>query len=290
MHRVIDRLVEAQEPWAKPAGTQVQAWLADLFERTRPLKDALNGVWLGHPVHPMVTDVPVGALTAAALLDLAGEETAADIAVATGVAAMAASAATGAADAVDTYGRTQVTATVHATLMAGSLGLYLTSMALRLARPRSRPLAVGLSLLGYAGMPAGAYLGGDIVYRLGNMIDRHAWRSPGTRWKALEVTEIPEGELVGADLGKERLVLYRQGDRIQALHAVCAHEGGPLDEGALVDGCVECPWHGSRFRLADGSVARGPAVYEQPVYEVRATASGFEARLRPDVEAEATVP
>ena len=81
MHRSIDRLVEAQEPWAKPAGQKVQAWLAALFGRTRPLKDLLNGVWLGHPVHPMVTDVPVGALTAAALLDLTGQETAADIAV-----------------------------------------------------------------------------------------------------------------------------------------------------------------------------------------------------------------
>ncbi len=290
MHRWIDRLVEAQEAWAKPVGEKVQAWLARLFERTRPLKDVLNGVWLGHPVHPVVTDVPVGALTAAALLDLAGQETAADIAVAAGVAGMAASAATGAADAVDTYGRTQVTATVHATIMVGTLGLYVTSLGLRLARPRSRPLAVGLSLLGYARLSAGAYLRGDLVYRLGNMVDRHAWRAPGAKWKALDVTEIPEGRLVGATMGKERLVLYREGDRIQALHAVCAHEGGPLDEGTFVDGCVECPWHGSRFRLADGSVARSPAVYDQPVYEVRATESGFEARRRPSTEAVPTIP
>jgi nitrite reductase/ring-hydroxylating ferredoxin subunit/uncharacterized membrane protein len=290
MHRSIDRLVEAQEPWAKPAGQKVQAWLAGLFDRTRPLKDLLNGVWLGHPVHPMVTDVPVGALTAAALLDLAGQETAADIAVATGVAAMAASAATGAADAVDTYGRTQVTATVHATLMVGSLGLYLASLGLRLTRPRSRPLAIGLSLAGYAGVSAGAYLGGDLVYRLGNMVDRHAWRAPGATWKALDVTEIPEGRLVGANLGKERLVLLREGDLIQALHGVCAHEGGPLDKGTLVDGCVVCPWHGSRFRLSDGTVAQGPAVYEQPVYEVRATETGFEARRRPSAVAETAVP
>ena len=290
MNRAIDRLVEAQGPWARPAGQKVQAWLADLFERTRPLKDVLNGVWLGHPVHPVVTDVPVGALTAAALLDLAGEETAADIAVATGVAAMAASAATGAADAVDTYGRTQVTATVHATLMIGTLSLYLGSLWLRLTRPRSRPLAVGLSLLGYAGLSAGAYLGGDLVYRLGNMVDRHAWRSTGRQWKALDVTEIPEGQLVGASLGTERLVLLREGDRIRALHAVCAHEGGPLDQGTIVDGCVVCPWHGSRFRLYDGTVARGPAVYDQPVYEVRATETGFEARPRPASAPGATVP
>ncbi|HYM83149.1 MAG TPA: Rieske (2Fe-2S) protein [Candidatus Dormibacteraeota bacterium] len=281
MHRLIDRLVEAQASWAKPIGERVQGWLAALFDRTRPLKDVLNGVWLGHPVHPVVTDVPVGALTAAALLDLAGQERAADIAVATGIAGMAASAATGAADAVDTYGRTQVTATVHATLMVATLGLYTASLGLRVARPRARPLAIGLSYLGYVGLLAGAYLGGDLVFRLGNMVDRHAWRSGGAKWKPLDVAEVPEGTLVGANLGKERLVLLREGDRISALHGVCAHEGGPLDKGTLVDGCVQCPWHGSRFRLADGSVARGPAVYDQPVYEVRATESGFEARLRP---------
>ena len=60
---------------------------------------------------------------------------------------------------------------------------------------------------------------------------------------------------------------------------MCAHAGGPLDKGTLVDGCVECPWHGSRFRLADGHVARGPAVYDQPVFEVRAKEEGgLEAR------------
>ncbi len=278
MHRSIERLVDAQESWAKPVGEKAQKILAAWFDENRPVKDLLNGVWLGHPVHPAITDVPVGALTAAALLDLAGEERAADRAVAVGVAGMAASAATGAADAVDSYGRPRVTATVHAAVMVGSLGAYLASLWLRVTRRRTRPLAVGLSFLGYAALTAGAYVGGDLVYRLGHQVDRHAWRTGGTKWRPLDVTEIPEGRLVAANLGKDRLVLYRQGDRISALHAVCAHEGGPLDEGTLVDGCVECPWHGSRFRLSDGTVARGPAVYEQPTYEVRATESGFEAR------------
>lgn len=80
-------------------------------------------------------------------------------------------------------------------------------------------------------------------------------------------------------MGAEPLVLHRERGTIHALHATCAHAGGPLDKGTLVDGCVECPWHGSRFRLADGHVARGPAVYDQPRYEVRPTAEGgLEAR------------
>jgi nitrite reductase/ring-hydroxylating ferredoxin subunit len=280
MHREISRLVDEQASWAKPVGERVQAWLGELFGRYRREKDVLNGTWLGHPVHPMVTDVPVGAMTVAAILDVTGHEGAADLAIATGLAAMTASAATGAADAVDTYGRPQVQATVHATLMIGSFTAYLVSFLLRLAGPRLvRPIAVLLSWLGYGAMSAGAYIGGDITYRSGNQVDRHAWRAAGKRWKALDVSEVPEGTLVRAMMGSEPLVLHREGDRISALHATCAHAGGPLDKGTLVDGCVECPWHHSRFRLADGRVAQGPAVYDQPRYEVRvAEGGGLEAR------------
>ena len=195
---------------------------------------------------------------------------------------MAAAAATGAADAVDTYGQPQVTATVHATIMVGSLGAYIASLCLRATRPASRAPAIALSLLGYAGVTAGAYVGGDLVYRLGNMVDRHAFTERGSaRWRKLDVSDVPEGQIVRAAMGKVPLALWRDGDDVFALHAVCAHEGGPLEKGTLVDGgCIQCPWHGSRFRWADGHVVRGPAVYDQPAYEVRRTGDGgLEARL-----------
>jgi nitrite reductase/ring-hydroxylating ferredoxin subunit/uncharacterized membrane protein len=283
MHREIARLVDDQASWARPLGERVQGWLADLFGRHRREKDLLNGTWLGHPVHPAVTDVPIGAMTVASLLDLGGQERAADLAIATGLAAMAASAATGAADAVDAHGRPQVQATVHASLMIGSFGAYLVSLALRVLGPRGlRPFAVLLSWLGYGVLTAGAYVGGDLVFRSGNQVDRHAWRPGGTKWKALDVAEVPDGTLVRAMFGAEPLVLVREDGGIRALHATCAHAGGPLDKGTLVDGCVECPWHGSRFRLADGHVMRGPAVYDQPRYEVReAAGGGLEARRLP---------
>ena len=136
-------------------------------------------------------------------------------------------------------------------------------------------------MAGYAALTAGAYVGGELVFRQGNQVDRHAFESAGTKWKALDVSEVPAGKLVKAKTTTDTLVLFREADGgpIQALHGVCAHAGGPLDKGTLVDGCVECPWHGSRFRLADGHVARGPAVYDQPVFEVRETAEGgLEAR------------
>ena len=93
---------------------------------------------------------------------------------------------------------------------------------------------------------------------------------------------IPEGRPIKAKLGINQLVLVRQGERILALHDVCAHAGGPLSEGKLVDGQIECPWHYSRYRMANGDVTRGPSVYHQPAYEVRAKdGGGWEARRQP---------
>ena len=116
-----------------------------------------------------------------------------------------------------------------------------------------------LSFAGYGAMAAGAYVGGELVFRQGNQVDRHAFDSHSTKWKALDVTDVPAGTLVKAKAGTDTLVLYRatDGDPISALSSVCAHEGGPLDKGEIVDGCVQCPWHGSQFNLADGHVLAG---------------------------------
>ena len=285
MHRQVGRVIDQQASWAAPLGEKAQELLKEAFAPRKQIKNLLNGTWLGHPVHPMVTDVPVGAMTVAAVLDAAGQDTAADLAIATGLAGMAASAVSGAADAVDAYGKPQVYATVHASLMVTSLAAYATSMVLR-AGPRGvRPLARLLSFAGYGALAAGAYVGGDLTYKLGHQVDRHAFDARGTKWKALDVTDVPAGQLVKAKAGNDTIVLYRaaDGDPITAIHSVCAHEGGPLDKGTIVDGCVECPWHQSRFRLSDGHVQQGPAVYDQPLFEVReADGGGLEARRLAD--------
>jgi nitrite reductase/ring-hydroxylating ferredoxin subunit len=93
------------------------------------------------------------------------------------------------------------------------------------------------------------------------------------------LADIPEGGPTKLRVGINDVAVVRNGERILAVHAQCAHAGGPLAEGALVGDAVECPWHGSRFRLADGHVVRGPAMYDQPAYEVRRTVTGgWEAR------------
>ena len=118
------------------------------------------------------------------------------------------------------------------------------------------------------------------------MVSRHAFRGAGTKWIRLELEtpseDLPEGVPTKAKLGINNLVLVRVGETVHALHEQCAHAGGPLSQGTVVDGCIECPWHGSRYRLANGHLARGPSVYDQPRYELRpAEGGGWEARRAP---------
>jgi len=222
-----------------------------------------------------------GAMALAALFDVTGRDGAADVAIATGLAGMAAAAVTGAADAADAERRTRTYASVHVALMAGSLAAYTLSLMLRLGPGFGRPLARLLAYAGYGAMTAGAYVGGDLVFRIGNQVDRHAFEAAGGKWKPLDVTQVPPGALVKAKAGADTILLYREleADPISALHAVCAHAGGPLDKGTVLNGCVECPWHGSQFELETGHVRRGPAVFDQPRFEVRETPDGgLEAR------------
>jgi nitrite reductase/ring-hydroxylating ferredoxin subunit len=170
--------------------------------------------------------------------------------------------------------------------MVVTLVVYLVSLVMRLGTGSvANPAAIWVSIVAFLLLSAAAYVGGDVVYVLGNMVSRHAWRVAGAKWIALEPAEtdadgsIPEGRPVKAKLGINQLVLVRRGEEILALHDTCAHAGGPLNEGRLVDGAIECPWHYSRYRLADGLVIRGPSVYDQPAYEVRPRdGGGWEAR------------
>ena len=122
---------------------------------------------------------------------------------------------------------------------------------------------------------------GALQLTLGNMVNRHAWRFFGTpKWTKLDLTEIPEAVPTAAKAGTQALVVVRQGDTVYAIHAQCAHAGGPLAEGKLVDGCIQCPWHGSCFEPATGRRKRGPSTFDQPRYDVRAAEGGGWEVLR----------
>ncbi|MEO5964089.1 MAG: Rieske 2Fe-2S domain-containing protein [Candidatus Limnocylindrales bacterium] len=277
--RVLERLLDAQAGWAQPFGEWVHGLVAGIFGRMLPVRDFLAGTWLGHPLHALLTDVPIGALTLVIVLDILGQPAAADVALLIGVLSMLAAALAGYADYSTTDGKARVRATIHSTLMLIALVVYLVSLGIRLSGPTSRTLPIILSIVAYLILAGGAFVGGDVVYALGNVVDRHAWRPSGAKWQPLDVGEIAEGALVKARLGAQALVLLRSGDTIHALHDQCAHAGGPLSAGTIVDGCVECPWHGSRFEIATGTRRRGPTLYDQPSYEVRvAESGGYEAR------------
>jgi nitrite reductase/ring-hydroxylating ferredoxin subunit/uncharacterized membrane protein len=277
--RVLTRLIDAQAAWARPFGDWLHGLAAAIFGRMVTIRSFLNGTWLGHPLHAVLTDVPIGALTVVIVLDVLGQPVGADIALVLGILAMLASAVIGFADYSVTDGQARVRATVHSTLMIVALVLYLISLALRAGSPVDRTAPIALSIVAYLVLSAGGFVGGDVAYVLGNMVDRHAWRPAGAKWAPLEVGELPEGQLVKGKLGAQNLVLVRQGDTILALHDLCAHAGGPLSGGRIVDGSVECPWHQSRYELTTGRRRRGPTVYDQPTYEVRAVeAGGYEAR------------
>jgi nitrite reductase/ring-hydroxylating ferredoxin subunit/uncharacterized membrane protein len=281
MAHLFARLVAAQDRWAKPFGDFNHRWLTALFRPMRPVKDLLNGTWLGHPLHAVLTDAPIGIFTAVIVLDVLDQRIAADVTLVLGVLSMVAAAVAGLADYSDTDGTPRTRATLHGTLMVVALLVYLASLAVRASGPADRAVPIALSIAGFLIVSAGAYVGGEVAYVFGNMVNRHAFRGAGTKWLPLQMPtdgELPEGAPTKARLGINNLVLVRQGETIFALHDQCAHAGGPLSEGSIVDGCIECPWHGSRYRLTDGQLCRGPSVYDQPTYEVRRGEGGWEAR------------
>jgi nitrite reductase/ring-hydroxylating ferredoxin subunit/uncharacterized membrane protein len=283
--RLLTRAMDAQGIWTRPLGDLAHRFLFWLFQGIPAVRDLLIGRWLGHPLHAVLTDAPIGILFLVIVFDVIDDPGAAALTLVVGILAMLGAALAGFADYADTDGKARERATLHSSLMLLALLGYLISLAFRLGSgPAASAAGVWLSILSFLILSAAAYVGGDVVYLLGNMVSRHAFRGAGTKWIALEPAEteggeIPEGRPVKAKLGSNPLVLVRQGERILALHDTCAHAGGSLSEGKVIDGVIECPLHFSRYQLADGHVVRGPSVYDQPAYEVRPReGGGWEAR------------
>jgi nitrite reductase/ring-hydroxylating ferredoxin subunit/uncharacterized membrane protein len=255
-----------------------------------PVANLLHGPWLGHPVHPVLTDLPVGAWSTTLALDAAsvlcpgaqGPRAAARTAVGLGVVGGLGAAVTGLADWQYTDGEERRVGLVHGLANLTAIGLCARSWQLRRSGRHGR--ARLFSTAGYAIAMSSAYLGGVLVYRHRVGVD-HADRDlrPRTFVPVLPETELPEGtpRLVEAD-GME-VVLVRHDGRIRALGNRCAHRGGPLAEGVVHGTSLACPWHGSRFDLADGTARTGPATAPQPHFETRVRDGWIEVRCRPRV-------
>lgn len=262
---------------AKPLGDAV----GKLVE-PRSRKDLLSGTWLGHPLHPMLTDIPIGSWTSAFVLDLLGGKSsrnAADALVAIGVVTAVPTAASGLSDWSDTIGEERRIGVAHAGGNVVALACYTTSFVLR--RKGKRVKGVAVSLVGAAAATVGGYLGGHLSYRQGVNVDRNAWRHGADDWTdAVSETELVVGQPAAVRVDDDDVLLLRDSAGIVAIGAVCSHAGGPLQEGYIADGCVTCPWHGSVFRLADGGVVHGPATGPQPAYDVRVIGGRVSVRRR----------
>jgi nitrite reductase/ring-hydroxylating ferredoxin subunit/uncharacterized membrane protein len=274
---LIRRLEEAEplDRFAKPLAATVGRAV-----RPRTVRNLLSGTYVGHPLHPMLTDVPIGAWSMATLLDTIGgpsAERAADLLVTAGVLAAVPTAASGLNDWSDTYGADTRVGFVHAAVNTAALSLYAASLSSRAHGRRTRGKVLGLA--GFAVVLAGSYLGGHLSYGRGVNVNRTAWQEGPQDWRAvLADAELPDGEHRKIEVDGVPVLLYRAAGNVSALANTCSHMGGPLDEGTIADGCVTCPWHGSRFSFTDGGVVRGPASSPQPRYEVRVSGEHIEVR------------
>jgi len=275
----------ANRPWLDEVGTPLSEAVRALFSNAGPAgqtaKDALHGVWLGHPLHPALTDIPLGAWTIALALDAreiaTGDEgygRSADFSVAIGLAAALGAAVTGLADWSETSGRSRRVGLLHGLLNLTATAMVATSYAMR--RRGARPAARVCTAAGVGVAVAAAYLGGSLVYRERTGVTHAETIQPEHFTAVVESTALPEGSMAKATVEDESILLVRQRQQVCALAHSCSHLGGPLSEGTLKDGRVVCPWHGSEFALKDGRVLNGPATVPQPCFATREHAGQIE--------------
>jgi nitrite reductase/ring-hydroxylating ferredoxin subunit/uncharacterized membrane protein len=280
--RLAGKIEQAKE--MDPAVDVVSRAVNAVLPRGR-VKDVLHGTWLGHQLHPMLIAGPIGLWSSAILLDLTAGRAARDAAqrlVGAGVLAVLPTAASGLADwsELGVAKRPKRVGLVHAGANTVTALLFAASWLARRRGDHRRGCA--LALVGAGALSAGGYLGGHLSYAQGVGVNRNADepKKPRDWTDAAALADLAEGRVQHVEVEGQSIALVRSEGDLFAVGATCGHWGGPLQDGELVDGCLECPWHGSRFRLADGSVARGPATTAQLSYDVRTVGDRVQVRVR----------
>jgi nitrite reductase/ring-hydroxylating ferredoxin subunit/uncharacterized membrane protein len=250
-------------------------------------RDALHGRWLGHPVHPLMVQLPIGSWTSAAVLDLCpGRSRDARLLIGVGLATAVPAALAGAVDWAELHRQQQRVGLVHAWANNTAVALYAASYACRAKDGAGRRSTAGrvLGFLGLTAVGIGGMLGGHLAYRQASGAN-HAEEVPhliGEGWHRVgAVADFPVGRAVRRMVDDVPVLVVREtGGEIHALSDRCSHLAGPLSSGTIADGCVECPWHGSVFRLSDGWNVRGPATAPQPAFDTRVVDGHVEIALR----------
>jgi nitrite reductase/ring-hydroxylating ferredoxin subunit/uncharacterized membrane protein len=250
------------------------------------LRNFLNGTWLGEPLHVVLTDLPIGAWTAAMCFDLLELfvdrhefASAADASIGVGLAGAAGAAITGLTDWSDVDPPARRLGLTHGLINVGGAALFAISLLLRSKKHRKSGRAA--SVLGFAAMCYAAHLGGKLVYEHRVGVDRTGGQLlPDDFVPVLPESQLPDDKPTQVMVEGVPMFLVRRAGRLFGLADTCSHFSGPLSQGKLVDNCIECPYHASRFDLEDGHVVNGPAVHPQPCLEVRAREGQIEVRKR----------
>jgi nitrite reductase/ring-hydroxylating ferredoxin subunit/uncharacterized membrane protein len=244
--------------------------------RPGKVRDGLHGVWLGHPLHPVLVQAPVGAWLSASIVDAFGDHRSARRLTAAGLAAAVPAAVAGAADWSEQHEQQMRVGVLHAAANIVAISLYGGSLLTRGQRGRVLRLA-GLACVAVSGLA-----GGHISFRLAGGAN-HAEQVPHLvepGWQHLMPSaDLPEAKPVRELLGEVPVVAVRIDGMVYVLADRCSHMSGPLSGGELADGCLTCPWHGSAFRLTDGSVASGPATAPQPAFLTREVGGAIQVCL-----------
>ena len=249
------------------------------------VKDLLHGRWLGHPLHPLLVALPIGMSIGVLAFDLFGGERGRDAArklLGLTLVAIPPTALSGVADwsALGKHRRPRRVGLVHALSNSTASAMFLASW---LARRRGGS-GRGWAMAGALALSIGGYLGGHLSYAQGVGVNRTIDRQIQPReWTDVAAaSDIVEGEMHLTFLGDQPVLLTRLGAEVYAMSATCSHYGGPLYAGRIESSpepCVVCPWHGSRFRLSDGEVLRGPATTPELVYECRVEGDRVQIRI-----------
>jgi nitrite reductase/ring-hydroxylating ferredoxin subunit/uncharacterized membrane protein len=276
--------------WLRNLSDQLAAALVPLRERYQDnlvLELMHGGRWIGHPVHPALSDLPIGMWAGVMVLDVLDVVDrgpaprrgldAAGVLSAAGILAAGATAVTGITDWTVSEEQDRRVGLMHGILNTVALGLQGASLGTRVAGHRSTARALAAASLTVTG--AAGYLGGHLVFTRGVMVNRVAWAVGPRRWtRALAEAELPDDSPTAVEAEGRQIMLYRHDGALYALDNVCSHAGGLLSRGTVDGLTVTCPLHGARFGLADGCVGRGPASQPQPVLPTRIRNGWIEVR------------
>ena len=272
--------IEALDAPAEKLGKTVRSVIA-----SGPVKDLLSGTWLGHALHPMLTDVTVGSFTSAVALDwLGGDESqpAARRLIGIGLLSTVATVPSGYSDWADTEVSDEAVrrvGVVHAVSNFSAASLFAASWLARRRGDHGRGRALALA---GGGILAGAgYLGGHMTLAEGVGVDHTTFEDGPEEWTAvLDDGELAEGQMRCVEADGTAVMVARSGGALYSLSEHCSHRGGPLHEGRLEGTEVSCPWHDSVFDLRDGALVHGPAAYPQPAWDTRVNEGRIEVRRR----------